>query len=64
MFYSNNPIHSINIFLAVVFVPLLVALVLKILSVTKYSNSTVIEKAWKYALVSYTFYGILFLAYG
>lgn len=44
--------------------PLMVAIVLKILSNTKYSNDYTYKKAYKYALGTFTFYGLLFLAYG
>lgn len=37
---------------------------MKILSKTKYEGNPLIERMWKLTLGSFTYYGILFLAYG
>ena len=61
---TSNTISLINIFLLFFFAPLVTSLVLKICSLTCHSDSPRVHRAWKYALASYTYYGLLFLAYG
>ena len=63
-FDGTDSISTFNVFLGAVFVPLLMALVLKVLSVTVYKGRRRVEKAWKYSLGTFTFYGLMFLAYG
>lgn len=57
-------ISLINIFLVVLILPLLIALILKVVSCTIAKQNLKIEKSYKYALGTFTYYGILFLAYG
>ena len=62
---SNDSISLINIFLLVIFVPIIVGIIFKILSVTKYEEEgRYIERAWKFSFGSFLYYGLLFLAYG
>jgi len=61
---SDTPFTLINIFLLLIILPLLVSLICKILSISIYKDSFLLEKIWKYSLGSYTYYGILLLAYG
>jgi hypothetical protein len=64
LLHNNDSISLINIFLLIAFIPTLISVVLKILSVTVCKDSRRIQKAWKYALGTFTYYGLLFLAYG
>jgi len=64
LLYASNPINLINILLIVLFGPLLIGLILKIVSSTIRKDSTHLQKAYKYSIGTYTYYGILFLAYG
>ena len=61
---SRDSVGLINIFLLVLIVPLVVGLVLKVLSVTACEGNWAVQRAWKYSLGSFLFYGLLFLAYG
>jgi hypothetical protein len=61
---SNNTATLINGALIVVIVPALASLVFKILSVTCCKEVRRVHRAWKYSLGTFTFYGLLFLAYG
>ena len=62
---SNDSISLINIFLLVIFVPIIVGIIFKILSVTKdEEEGRYIERAWKFSFGSFLYYGLLFLAYG
>ena len=61
---SRDSIGIINIFLLVLIVPLVTGLVLKILSATACEGHWAVQRAWKYSLGSFLFYGLLFLAYG
>lgn len=55
---------NINIFLILLILPLLAALALKVASRTIAKQNLKIEKSYKYALGTFTYYGMLFLAYG
>ena len=59
----SDSISLVNICLVLFVVPLIVSLILKIASKTCQKDSHKIHRAWKYALGSYTYYGLLFLAY-
>ena len=61
---SRDSVWLFNIFLLVLFVPLVTALVLRVLSATVCEGHWAVERAWKYSLGSFLFYGLLFLAYG
>ena len=61
---SWDCISSFNIFLGVVLCPLLVGVILLILSKTAYKDNNKVGKAWRYAFGTFTYYGLLFLAYG
>ncbi len=45
-------------------IPLLLAVVLKILAGVACKDSILMQRVWKNSLGTYTFYGMLFLAYG
>lgn len=62
MVSSSDSISTYNIFLLVLVVPLLAALIFKVISGADSSGKK--SKLWKYTLGSYTFYGLMFLAYG
>lgn len=59
-----NPLSTFNVFLVALFGPLISALVLKVLSITAYKGNRYVERAWKYSLGTFTFYGLMFLSYG
>jgi hypothetical protein len=61
---SSSPATRINFALIVIVVPVLAGLVFKILSVTCCKQSRRSRRAWKYSLGTFTYYGLLFLAYG
>ena len=61
---SNNIFDCYNIFLIFLMLPLIIALILKILSATKYKDKHTLKLAWKNAVGTFTFYSILLLAYG
>jgi hypothetical protein len=61
---SSSTATIINGALLVVIVPVIASLVFKILSVTCCKQTRRIHRAWKYSLGTFTYYGILFLAYG
>ena len=46
------------------FIPMIVAIVLKVVSTNVFKDNHTLGKAWKYTLGTYSYYGILFLAYG
>ena len=56
--------QSINIFLFSLITPVIVGIVLKILSSTKYKDNILFHRGWMYAFGTFTFYGVMFLAYG
>ena len=64
VFFSRNSFSSINLFWAVVIVPVLTALIIKMLTHTKYKEKKMLIDGWKNALGTFTFYGLFFLAYG
>jgi len=47
-----------------IIIPLLTSLILKFLSKTVFKENYAIERSWKYALGTFSYYGMLFLAYG
>lgn len=59
-----NCISTFNIFLLVILIPLGLAPILKKLAGTSCLESGRYTNAWKYTLGSFTFYGLLFMAYG
>ncbi len=61
---TQNLIHSINYFLLVIVLPILTGVVAKIISAKCLPENKVVEKIWKNCLGTYTYYGLLFLAYG
>ena len=61
---SNDSVSLINIFLLLIFVPIIVGVVFKILSVTKYEGVRSVDRTWKFSFGSFLYYGLLFLAYG
>jgi hypothetical protein len=61
---AYDVLASINIAIAVIVAPLLVALVAKILSLTCFRQKPTIERTWKNSFGTFTYYGLLFLAYG
>ena len=63
---NNDSISLFNIFLLVILTPLIVALIFKVVAGNKGSDKDhqVMDKVWKYSLASYTYYGLLLLAYG
>lgn len=63
-FSDSNSLRTFNIFLAAIFGPLIAALALKVMSATAFKANQVLKKAYKYALGTFTFYGIMFLSYG
>ncbi len=64
IFFSRNSLSSINVFWAVVIIPALTALIIKILTNTRYKGNKLLTDGWKNALGTFTFYGLFFLAYG
>ena len=60
---NRDSISLVNIFLILIFGSLITTIILKILTTTKYSENRLMDRAWKYCLGSYTFYGLLLLAY-
>ncbi len=63
-FDANDSISTFNIFLSAILIPPLVAVVLKILSVTAFKSSLLMQRVWLNCLTTFTFYGLLFLSYG
>jgi hypothetical protein len=61
---TSNTLSLISIALCVVLAPILVSLVFKVLSKTVCRDNRKVERAWKYSLGTFTFYGLLYLAYG
>lgn len=61
---SNDSISTFNFFLGTVFIPLILAAVFKIISQTTWKDPVKMKKACKYALCSFTFYGLMLLSYG
>ena len=61
---TSSSFQLINVFLMILMLPILTGMVLKILAKTVYKESVRVDKSWKYAIASFTYYGILFLAYG
>ena len=59
----RNSLSLVNIFLIVIFGPIISGIVIKILSATKYSDNRLVDRAWRYAFASFFFYGLIFLAY-
>jgi len=65
LFLTNGLLDGQNICLVLVFVPMLTALVVKLLSDYKYKDKKpILRYVWKNSLGTFTFYGILMLAYG
>ena len=64
LFLTHGLLDGQNIFLLLVFVPMLAALVVKLLSDYKYKDKPLLKFVWKNCLGTFTFYGILMLAYG
>lgn len=65
IFTGRNSISSINLFLVVVLAPVLVGIILKLASLSKkYEKRRIVHYGAKYALGSFTLYGLFFLAYG
>jgi hypothetical protein len=63
-FLSRDCLNAFNISLAVVALPLLTAAVLRLLGAVACKESRLVDRAWRLTLGSYTYYGLLFLAYG
>jgi hypothetical protein len=61
---SNNIFDCLNIFFIFLIIPLVLALILKLLSTYKYQDKPMLKLAWKNSIGTFTFYGILLLAYG
>ena len=61
---SNNIFDCLNIFFIFLIIPLVLALILKLLSTYKYQDKPMLKLVWKNSIGTFTFYGILLLAYG
>ena len=64
LFLTNGLLDGQNVFLILVLVPMSLALVVKLLSDYKYKDKQLLKFVWKNSLGTFTFYGILMLAYG
>ena len=61
--FNSNSFMDLLLPLLAVIGPVLVTVVLKLLSVTVYSQSKAFSNWWKYSLCEYVLYGILFTSY-
>lgn len=61
---NRDCISSFNIFLGVAICPLFVGGILAILALTACKENKNIGQAWRYSFGTFTYYGLLFLAYG
>lgn len=65
IFIGRSSLSSVNLFWLVLLGPFLVGVVLKILSLSKkYEKKRLVHYGARYALGSFTLYGLFFLAYG
>lgn len=55
---------AVNAFWIFILGPLIFALILNILSKTKCKEKKVFQDGWRYALGTFTYYGIFLVAYG
>lgn len=64
LFLTDGLLDGQNICLVLVFLPMIGALVVKLLADYKYTDNPLLRYAWKNCLGTFTFYGILMLTYG
>jgi hypothetical protein len=62
-YFGLNMLESYNIAFAFVLLPIVVAAILKLLSVTACKSHSLLERVWPLFLADMTFYGLVFTAY-